>query len=148
MNDPADLPLFTQPASTQTAVEQGPRPHARALAGRLSRSAPPMSHSHEPAHEQPVFEESAASRVDDNDPTSEQSSRPAASMVDYTIVHEVRQRVIEAFQSGDDRSGALRPGARADVVLLAQDPRSVDPMAISGIPVQGTWCDAVRVHGA
>lgn len=118
MNDPADLPLFTQPASTETAVEQGPRPHARALAGRLSRSAPPMSHSHEPAHEQPVFEESAASRVDDNDPASEQSSRPAASMVDYTIVHEVRQRVIEAFQSGDEHRMA-RP------ITLDQDEETI-----------------------
>lgn len=52
-----------------------------------------------------------------------------------------------AFQSGDDRAGVLRPGARADVVLMASDPRAVDPLQIGQIEVLGTWCDGVQVHG-
>ena len=52
-----------------------------------------------------------------------------------------------AYQAGDDRGGSLRRGARADVVLLDQDPRRVPPMAIEGIQVLGTWCDGHRVHG-
>jgi predicted amidohydrolase YtcJ len=51
-----------------------------------------------------------------------------------------------AFQAGDERGGTLRPGARADVVLLAADPRSVDPLGIDAIGVLGTWCDGVRVY--
>jgi predicted amidohydrolase YtcJ len=52
-----------------------------------------------------------------------------------------------AHQAGDPRGGVLRPGARADVVLLDQDPRRVPPMAIEDIRVLGTWCDGHRVHG-
>ncbi len=52
-----------------------------------------------------------------------------------------------ARQAGDPRGGVLRPGARSDVVLLAQDPRRVPPLAIEGIQVLGTWCDGHRVHG-
>jgi predicted amidohydrolase YtcJ len=52
-----------------------------------------------------------------------------------------------AFQTGDDRGGSLRPGARADVVLLDQDPRMVPPVEIEDIEVLGTWCDGHRVHG-
>lgn len=52
-----------------------------------------------------------------------------------------------AFQAGDPRGGVLRPGARADVVLLARDPRRVPPLEIEDIEVLGTWCDGHRVHG-
>jgi predicted amidohydrolase YtcJ len=52
-----------------------------------------------------------------------------------------------AFQAGDVRGGVLRPGARADVVLLARDPRRVPPLEIEAIEVLGTWCDGHRVHG-
>jgi predicted amidohydrolase YtcJ len=52
-----------------------------------------------------------------------------------------------AHQAGDARGGVLRPGARSDVVLLAQDPRRVPPLAIEDITVLGTWCDGHRVHG-
>ena len=52
-----------------------------------------------------------------------------------------------AFQAGDERGGVLRPGARADVVLLARDPRRVPPLEIGAIEVLGTWCDGHRVHG-
>ncbi len=52
-----------------------------------------------------------------------------------------------AFQAGDDRGGTLRAGARADLVLLAEDPRRVPPLGIEEIAVLGTWCDGHRVHG-
>lgn len=51
-----------------------------------------------------------------------------------------------AYQAADHRAGTLRPGARADVVLLAADPRAVDPMGIEAIGVMGTWCDGRRVY--
>lgn len=52
-----------------------------------------------------------------------------------------------AFQAGDERGGVLRPGARADVVLLGADPRRVPSLEIEDIEVLGTWCDGHRVHG-
>lgn len=50
-----------------------------------------------------------------------------------------------AFQAGDDSAGQIRPGARADLVWLATDPRAVDPMQIENIKVLGTWADGQRV---
>lgn len=52
-----------------------------------------------------------------------------------------------AFQSGRDDAGVIRPGARADLALLADDPRTVDPMAIHRIPVRGTWRAGERIFG-
>lgn len=52
-----------------------------------------------------------------------------------------------AFQAKDPSAGTIRPGARADLVLLAGDPRQGDPKAIPGIAVLGTWCDGIRTHG-
>jgi predicted amidohydrolase YtcJ len=52
-----------------------------------------------------------------------------------------------SFQAGDERGGVLRPGARSDIVLLASDPRRVQPLEIEAIEVLGTWCDGHRVHG-
>lgn len=52
-----------------------------------------------------------------------------------------------AFQSGRHDSGELRAGARADLVLLAQDPRVVDPMSIGEIAVLGTWKAGQRTFG-
>jgi hypothetical protein len=53
-----------------------------------------------------------------------------------------------AFQSGRDDAGVIRPGARADLVWIAADPRSVDPMTIGTIPVRGTWRRGVRTFGS
>lgn len=44
-----------------------------------------------------------------------------------------------AFQSARDDAGVIRPGARADLTLLSDDPRDCDPMRISQIDVLGTW---------
>lgn len=44
-----------------------------------------------------------------------------------------------AFQSGRDDAGVIRPGARADLTLLSDDPREVDPMRIDQVEVVGTW---------
>lgn len=49
-----------------------------------------------------------------------------------------------AFQAGRDDAGIIRPGAVADLVLLATDPRAVDPVTIGGIEVLGTWRSGVR----
>lgn len=45
----------------------------------------------------------------------------------------------------DDRRGRVRVGAVADLVLLDADPRHVEPMAIGGITVRGTWLAGTRV---
>ncbi len=50
-----------------------------------------------------------------------------------------------AFQAGRDDAGVLRPGAVADLVLLAQDPRDVLTSEISTISVEGTWRSGSRV---
>jgi predicted amidohydrolase YtcJ len=52
-----------------------------------------------------------------------------------------------AFQAGDERAGSLRPGARADIVLLGSDPREVPGLEIEAVEVIGTWCDGRRVYG-
>jgi predicted amidohydrolase YtcJ len=49
-----------------------------------------------------------------------------------------------AFQAGRDDAGIIRPGGSADLVLLAKDPRAVDPVTIGEIPVLGTWRSGVR----
>ena len=49
-----------------------------------------------------------------------------------------------AFQSGRDDAGVIRPGARADLTLLGEDPRECDPMHIDRIDVLGTWRSGVR----
>lgn len=46
-----------------------------------------------------------------------------------------------ALQAADGRGGVLRPGARADVVLLDRDPRTVEPMELGSVGVRATWCD-------
>lgn len=50
-----------------------------------------------------------------------------------------------AFQAGDDSAGVIRPGARADLVWLASDPRAVDPNEIANIAVLGTWASGQRI---
>lgn len=52
-----------------------------------------------------------------------------------------------AYQAGRTDAGVIRPGAVADLVLLAEDPRVVDPMDIGGIAVLGTWRAGVRTFG-
>lgn len=51
------------------------------------------------------------------------------------------------FQSKDPRGAALRAGGRADIAMLAADPRMVEPFTIADIAVNGTWRDGVRTHG-
>lgn len=53
-----------------------------------------------------------------------------------------------AFQAGRDDAGTLRPGAVADVVFLADDPRTVDPMAIGSIDVLGTMRSGQMIYSA
>jgi predicted amidohydrolase YtcJ len=50
----------------------------------------------------------------------------------------------QAFADGD--WGVIRPGAQADLTLLAADPRLTPPAAIAGIGVLGTWLAGRRTH--
>lgn len=44
----------------------------------------------------------------------------------------------------DHEIGSLEPGKLADFVVLADDPRDVDPKDLAGIDVLGTWMDGER----
>lgn len=48
----------------------------------------------------------------------------------------------------DDVAGSLAPGKLADLVVLAADPRAVEPSAIAAIPVVATVLGGEVVHGA
>ncbi|MEU1281400.1 amidohydrolase [Streptomyces sp. NPDC005805] len=47
----------------------------------------------------------------------------------------------------EDTLGSLTPGKRADLVVLGDDPRAVDPSRIGDIEVVGTWVDGALVSG-
>ena len=56
---------------------------------------------------------------------------------------------VAAWQCHSDHEvGTLEPGKRADLVVLADDPRRVDPEAIADIEVLETWFDGEPVHRA
>lgn len=56
---------------------------------------------------------------------------------------------VAAWQCHSDHEvGSLEPGKRADLVVLAEDPRRVDPEAIAGIEVLETWFDGEPVYRA
>jgi len=42
--------------------------------------------------------------------------------------------------------GSLEPGKLADLVVLEEDPRKVDPVKISDIKVSETWMDGRQVY--
>jgi predicted amidohydrolase YtcJ len=44
--------------------------------------------------------------------------------------------------------GSLAEGKLADLVVLEDDPRKVEPTAISGIGISQTWMDGNQVFGA
>ncbi len=46
----------------------------------------------------------------------------------------------------DHELGTLEPGKLADLVVLAEDPRSVEPDALRDIEVLETWMDGIRRH--
>ena len=43
--------------------------------------------------------------------------------------------------------GSLEPGKLADLVVLENDPRKVEPREISDIKISQTWMDGKQVHG-
>ena len=42
--------------------------------------------------------------------------------------------------------GSLEPGKLADLVVLEEDPRAVEPTTISDIRISETWMDGNRVY--
>ena len=46
----------------------------------------------------------------------------------------------------DHEIGTLEPGKLADFVVLADDPRAVDPGDLAGIEIPETWMDGERRH--
>lgn len=51
-----------------------------------------------------------------------------------------------AYQAGRYDAGYVRPGAVADLTLIAEDPRTVDPLSIGSIPVLATWYRGRRTY--
>ena len=47
----------------------------------------------------------------------------------------------------DNEIGSLEPGKLADLVVLEDDPRKVEPRQISDINVSQTWMDGRQVYG-
>lgn len=53
-----------------------------------------------------------------------------------------------AWQCGsEDKLGSLETGKLADIVILDEDPRAVEPAKIGEIKVSETWMDGSRVYG-
>ena len=48
----------------------------------------------------------------------------------------------------EDEIGSLEPGKLADFVVLEEDPRRVEPTAISEIGISETWMNGDRVYHA
>jgi predicted amidohydrolase YtcJ len=61
----------------------------------------------------------------------------------------IRAQTINAAwaQHEEDDLGSLEPDKLADFVILEDDPRAVEPTAISDITVSETWMDGVRRYG-
>ena len=64
------------------------------------------------------------------------------------------QESLAAYTSGvayqafeEEHWGRLAVGQRADLVALAADPMTTDPLAWPDIPVVGTWLGGRRTHG-
>ncbi|KUO16808.1 amidohydrolase [Streptomyces dysideae] len=54
-----------------------------------------------------------------------------------------------AYQAFEEKEwGELRPGMRADLVLLAADPAEITPRDLANLPVLGTWLAGRRTHDA
>jgi predicted amidohydrolase YtcJ len=65
-----------------------------------------------------------------------------------TVEQALRMYTIDAAAAlGDeDLVGSLEPGKAADVVVLARDPRSVDPEDLEGVEVDFVFMDGRQVH--
>ena len=64
-----------------------------------------------------------------------------------TAIRSVTRNAAWACHS-DHEIGSLEPGKLADFVVLEDDPRAVEPKAISDIGVSETWMDGRRVFGS
>ncbi len=67
-----------------------------------------------------------------------------------SVESAIRAQTINAAwaQHEEDSLGSLEPGKLADFVILEEDPRAVDPTAISDIRVSETWMDGVQRYDA
>jgi predicted amidohydrolase YtcJ len=63
-----------------------------------------------------------------------------------SVESAIRAQTINAAwaQHEEDELGSLEPGKLADFVILEEDPRVVEPTAISDIAVSETWMDGVQ----
>ncbi|WP_366942782.1 amidohydrolase family protein [uncultured Paracoccus sp.] len=67
-----------------------------------------------------------------------------------SVVSAIRALTSEAAWQlhSEHEIGSLEAGKFADLVILDQDPREVQPEAIGGIRVSETWMDGRKVHAA
>jgi predicted amidohydrolase YtcJ len=64
-----------------------------------------------------------------------------------TAIRSVTRNAAWACHS-EHEIGSLEPGKLADLVILEDDPRGVEPTAISDIKISETWMDGSRVYSA
>ena len=66
-----------------------------------------------------------------------------------SVESAVRSVTINAARAQHDEEhlGSLEPGKLADLVVLEDDPRTVEPSAIADIAVSQTWMDGVQRFG-
>ena len=64
-----------------------------------------------------------------------------------TAIRSVTRNAAWACHS-EHEIGSLEPGKLADLVILEDDPRGVEPTALSDIKISETWMDGSRVYSA
>jgi predicted amidohydrolase YtcJ len=69
---------------------------------------------------------------------------PAWAPHERLTVEQALRAATSGAQSGEDPRVAV--GARADLVLLAEDPRAVPVPDLADIEVLATWCGGIRRH--
>jgi len=162
--DPADLPRFAQlgvianfeplwahrdPVMIElTEPRLGPERSARQYPmASLLRSGAPVSFGSDWPVTSHVPLEGVAVAVTRQDP----DGRPPGGWtpeerltLDEALTAYSAGTAYQAFE--DPATGTLAPGARADVCLLEADPASVEPLAIAGLRVLGTWLGGREVH--
>ncbi|MFD3699428.1 amidohydrolase [Streptomyces sp. NPDC058646] len=75
------------------------------------------------------------------------SGRPVGPDEAVTVEEALRAYTVAGAHAcrWDDSAGSLTPGKRADFVVLADDPRQVDPSRIAGIEIVATFVDGREV---
>ena len=72
------------------------------------------------------------------------------AMIEATREEALRSYTLSAAYAAfeEDQKGSIEPGKLADLVVLEEDPRRVEPRKISDISISQTWMNGRQVYGA